>query len=70
MALEVAIARSKAMEILEPLRVDIATLDSGYEEAVKIATRAKVELSVDRSGELFCLIAFHGHNPGFWWPPR
>ena len=39
MALEVAIARSTAMEISEPLRVDIATLESGYEEAVKIATR-------------------------------
>jgi hypothetical protein len=36
MALEVAIARSKAMKMTEPLGAGMAALGCGYEEAVKI----------------------------------
>jgi len=39
MALEVAIARSKAMKMTEPLGAGMAALGCGYEEAVKIVTR-------------------------------
>jgi len=39
MALEVAIARSKAMSMTEPLGAGMAALGCGYEEAVKIVTR-------------------------------
>ena len=39
MALEVAIARSKAMKMTEPIGAGMAALGCGYEEAVKIVTR-------------------------------
>ena len=39
MALEVAIARSKAMKLTEPLGAGMAALGCGYEEAVKIVAR-------------------------------
>ena len=39
MALEVAIARSKAMKMTEPLGAGMAALGCGYEEAVKIVAR-------------------------------